>query len=208
MWAVIRNSHLFLKDFEDVESAPRHSKCNACTEIIGPELLVLKTGRQTHLKSQKHRDSVKELVRVWEQQAADAARRLLPIVAAQLQLPTQFGAGASNTENSMDVDRLPNHPLDDFVFEDGCFWDPQGQEVLFSARDPDVENQGSLRLRAQLEHNLASLESGAHPLLGFGSPSLEDSDSEDTDHDDPTISDMVAELQMLGLLICVSFHPC
>jgi hypothetical protein len=98
--------------------------------------------------------------------------------------------------------------LDDFVFEDGCFWDPQGQEVLFSAGDPDVENQGSLRLRAQLEHNLAFLESGAHPLLGFGSPSLEDSDSEDTDHDDPTISDMVAELQMLGLLICVSFHPC
>lgn len=201
LWS-FRETHIyklfFSADFEDVENAPKHAKCITCTEILGPDLLVLKSGRQAHLtKSRKHQDAVKELARLREQQAAEAARRLEPIADAPLALPTQFDT--AGIPESMDVDAPPTHSLDDFVYEDGRFWDTEGREILFSAGDPDPKKRDVLLRRERLERGLESLATGLHPMLGVPSNYYEDSDSEEG-ADDPTISEMVAELQMLGLL--------
>ncbi|KAJ7075233.1 hypothetical protein B0H15DRAFT_792100, partial [Mycena belliarum] len=101
----------------------------------------------------------------------------------------------STGESDMALDSPPAHPLDGFVIEDDRFWDADGQEILFSAGDPTEEQRNTLLLRARLERDLESLESGQNPVLGAGSQSLYDSDCEDTD---PTVSEMVAEMQMLG----------
>jgi hypothetical protein len=161
----------------------------------------MKAGRQAHLTRQKHIDAAKELIRLRERQAAEAARRLLLIEPASLQLPTEFGTGTGSNTDSMDLDDRRNHPLDDFVSDGGRFWDLQGQEVLFSAGDPNTENHEALHLQVQLERRLASLDSdsGNDPELGSTSNSLHDSDSEDGDIDDPTVSELMTELQMLGL---------
>ena len=198
---------IFLLDFEDVAQAPLHSKCIACTESLGPELLVLKSGRQAHLTSKKHLAAVQDLVRARETEAAEAARRLLPPVPAALQLPSQFGADGASTSEPMDVDDPQMNPLDDLYFEDGHFWDSEGQQVFFSAGNPSSEHREGLRVRAQLQQELAFLGSRNHPSLGVTSDSLEDSDSEEAT--DPTVSDMVTEMLMLGLSsIAGIFHSC
>ncbi|KAJ7797439.1 hypothetical protein B0H14DRAFT_2618933 [Mycena olivaceomarginata] len=114
-------------------------------------------------------------------------------------LPTQFGTGTGSNTDSMDLDDQRNHPLDDFVFDSGRFWDPQGHKVLFPAGDPNAENHEALHLEAQLKRRLASLDSGNDPEFGSTSNSLHDSDSEDRDIDDPTVSEPITELQMLGI---------
>lgn len=170
-------------------------KCLPCSQALVTLTSFKSDSRRQHLSTKKHVDSVALLTRASSAVIPVILAPPLEPVAVNLSLAARFDTSDSEPEDAQAAEA--NVDLFDQVdITDGNYFDARGVEIEFSVGmfpGPDVSHN-------QLNQQMDDLDHYDHSILGEeGDPQIYYA-GESSGTGDPTIADIVAQLQALGKL--------